>query len=78
MDRSLHGLPPIRRSNGPHSASCNTQRQTSSSVQICKLYLALSLCHKLREMREIRLKTETERLQLEVICCQGLLWDTRR
>lgn len=31
MDRSLHGLPPIRRSKGPHSASCNTQLQSVSS-----------------------------------------------
>lgn len=30
MDRSLQGLPPIRRSNGPHSASCNTWEQFSS------------------------------------------------
>lgn len=30
MDRSLHGLPPIRRSKGPHSASFHTRRDTNS------------------------------------------------
>lgn len=33
IDRSLHGLPPIRRSKGPQSASCNTQLRFSSQCR---------------------------------------------
>lgn len=48
MDRSLQGLPPIRRSKGPHSASCNTQLHFSSYIQS----LNSSFCQKKSEQTE--------------------------
>lgn len=43
IDRSLHGLPPIRRSNGPHSANCSTD--ILILLEVCSHWFGGKRCH---------------------------------